>query len=222
MGRRFQQNGGSRVLRWHGSLSTAFVLLVLMPITGCLSTEGPPQEAASSSEGVVVVQPGATVPERPDAAPDYDVLVGEFAAIDGDYRVAHTAFMRAAEKDPASAHLQRRLAELSAKRFDLDGASRHARRAMELDPEHEDTRIFLGRMYRNMRDLTGAREVLLLEDDTLVSSAAGLLLFQMYLERNQLPEALSLADKILEKDAADLGGHMAAATVHERMGNLAE
>ena len=222
MSRRFQQNGGSRVVRLQEGLSTAFVLLVLFSIAGCRSTQGPSQEAVSGSESVVVAEPGKSVPERPDAAPHYDVLVGEFAAIDGNYRVAHTAFMRAAEKDPDSAHLQRRLAELSAKRFDLDGASRHARRAMELDPEHEDTRIFLGRIYRNMRDLSGAREVLLLEDDTLVSSAAGLLLFQMYLERNHLTEALSLVDKILEKDASDLGGHMAAATVHERMGNLAD
>ena len=221
MTRWFQTSNGSAESRPSRSSLVVFLPLAVLFTTSCVSNpvsqpEVPPQEVVRERTSA------SMAPERPNSAPDYDVLVGEMAAIDGNFEVAQSAFLNAAQKDPESAHLQRRLAELSAKRFDLDGASRYGRRAMELDPEHEDTRIFLGRIYRNTRNLSAAREVLLREDGSPMSSTAGLLLFQMHLERNELGAALVLADQILEVNAEDLGGHMAAATVHERMGNLAE
>ena len=154
---------------------------------------------------------------RPDASADYDVLVGGMLLEDGKLVEARAAFERAAAKDPESAYLQRRLGTLAAQMDDLPGALAHAERAVELDPDDVESRIFLGRLYRIRRDAEGAERVLLVPDGQPVSAAAALLLYQVYLEQNRLPEALALVEELAEDDPEDLGAYMAIATVYERM-----
>jgi tetratricopeptide (TPR) repeat protein len=160
--------------------------------------------------------------ERPDAPPEYDVLVGNLAALEGRIADARDAFTRAATKDPDSAYLQRSLGRFSAQLDDLDQALIHGQRAVELDPEDDEARLFLGRLYRIRRDAAGAEGVLLDENGQPVSDQAALLLYQVYLERNRLPEALTVAQDLVASDPGSLGGYMALATAHERMGRPAE
>lgn len=155
---------------------------------------------------------------RPQLAADYDVLLGEIEALEGDLGAARSAYLRAAEKDPGSAFVQKRLAELAAKQADLAGAVRHATRAIELDPEDVESRIFVGRVHRNLGNLGGARSALLKGDGAPLNAAAGMVFFQMLLERNDLVNARALAEILAEDPDDPLPGQMALATVNERMG----
>ncbi len=91
------------------------VLVAAMGLPGCalLGNGSPPKAAARP------LHAGAA---RPDESADYDVLVGEMAAQDGRFLEARDAYLRAARKDPASAHLQRKLARLALKLDDVDAA----------------------------------------------------------------------------------------------------
>jgi tetratricopeptide (TPR) repeat protein len=160
--------------------------------------------------------------ERPEAPAEYDVLVGSLASLEGRPAEARSAFERAAEKDPDSAYLQRTLGRLSAQLDDLEGALVHAQRAVELAPDDEEARIFLGRLHRIRRDVAGAEEALLDEDGEPFSAEAAILLYQIYLEAGQLARALEIAEQVVQERPDILGGHMAVATAYERMGRRAE
>ena len=95
-----------------------------------------------------------------------------------------------------------------------------AERAVELEPDDVDSRIFLGRLHRIRRDAEGAERALLGEDGKPVSPAASLLLYQVYLEQDRLEEALALVNALIAEEPDDLGAYMAAATVYERMDDL--
>ncbi len=185
-------------------------LALSLVLTACTSTTGGGFFEAAPAE--------LSSPERPDLPPEYDILVAELADLDGDTAAARSAFDRAVLKDPDSAFINRRLAELAAKQADLPGAVLHATRAVELDPSDVDSRIFVGRVHRNLGNLPGARNALLNDDGRPLNSTAGLLLFQMLLERNDLSNALVLAEILAEDESEALAGQMAVATVYERMG----
>ena len=167
-------------------------------------------------------KPGVKEPRahaaRPDLSADYDVLAGEMAELDGDISTARQAYAQAALKQPDSAYLQRRQAELAGKQADLPAVARHATRAVELEPADVDTRIFLGRVHRTQGNLAEAYGVLVDEDGQPLNLAAGLLLFQMFLERNDLPSALAMAEKVAVQSPDALASFLARATAYERMG----
>jgi tetratricopeptide (TPR) repeat protein len=181
-------------------------------------------------QGCAALPPASTgraagsLPEiaRDDASVDYDVLVGELAAHDGRFIEAHDAFLRASHKDPTSAFLQRRLARLALKLDHIDEAVVHATRALALEPEDEETRLFLARIHRIRLDLAGVESALLDADGNPISPAAVLLLYQIYLERNRLTDALEIAQGLVEQEPELLDGHMALATVYEHMGRREE
>jgi tetratricopeptide (TPR) repeat protein len=154
---------------------------------------------------------------RDDASAHYDVLVGELAADDGRFIEAHDAFLRASHKDPTSAFLHRKLARLALKLDQIDEAAVHASRAWKLEPEDEETRLFLAGLHRIRLDLAGVESVLLDENGDPISSRAGLLLYQVYLERNRLGDALAITQRLVEESPEQLDGHMALATVYEHM-----
>ena len=191
------------------ALVACSLLLLLTSAFGCASVGGPGGRAHSRQAGKL---------ERPDAAPQYDVLVAELASLDGDLAGAEAAYLRAATKDPTSGYLQRKLAEVAAKQFELERAAVYGERALALSPGDDDFRLFLGRVYRSLRDVDGAERVLLDSKGQPRSLQAGLQLYQIYLEQSRLPEALALAKKLAEGYPDALGGHMAVATVYQRMG----
>jgi len=159
---------------------------------------------------------------RPDAPAAYDVLVGELAAYDGKFVEARDAFLRASHKDRDSGFLERRLARLSLKLENLEDAVVHATRALELDASDEDTRLFLARIHRIRLDLPAVESVLLDEQGQPVSADAVLLLYQVYLERTRLAEALAVTQQLVEDQPELLDGYMALATVYEHMGRRQE
>jgi tetratricopeptide (TPR) repeat protein len=169
----------SRLPRRAG-LALALLAISVAPL-GCATLRSPESASGGSSRAA-----------RPDAPPEYDVLVGSLAALDGDPEQARDAFARAAEKDPDSAYLQRALGRLSAQLDQLDDAQAHAERAVALDPETSEP----------------------------VSEEAALLLYQVYLEASRFSDALRVAQDLLARDPGNLGAHMAVATAYERMGEL--
>lgn len=187
------------------------VLVAALGLPGCalLGSGSPPKTAA---------RPPHVGAARPDEPADYDVLVGEMAAQDGRFLEARDAYRRAARKDPGSAHLQRKLARLALKLDDVDAAVGYATEAFRLDPDDEDTRIFLARIHRIRLDLPAVESVLLDENGEPVSAQAVLLLYQVYIERGRLADALRITQKLVEDEPELLDGHMALATVYEHMG----
>ena len=204
---RFARHSGARFGRLLWGLAGVAVFGL-----ACTSSTGP-----FAKKPLPAGSPGAE--ERPQLPPDFDVLVGELAELEGDVASARRAYARAAEKDPDSAYLHRRQAELAGKQADLSEATRHASRAVELDPDDLAMRLFLGRSHESQGHLAEAYWVLVDEDGQPMSLAAGLLLFQIYLERADLPNALVMSEKIAEKYPDELATFMARATVYERMGD---
>ncbi len=194
--------------RWAG-------MVALLASLGCASvtTSGGPGAGT---------RPHASEPARPGSPADYDVMVGSLAAFEGRLEEARAAFARAAHKDPDSAFIERMLGRLAAQLDDLDAALGHGERALALAPDDSRVRLFLGRLYRIRRDVEGAEGALLASDGFPISTEAALLLYRVYLEANHLQEALALALRIVAREPERLGGHMAAATAHERLGQLSE
>jgi tetratricopeptide (TPR) repeat protein len=187
-------------------------------VSGCAAV---PTSSSSNSSGA---SGSASLPRivRPDAPASYDALVGELAAYDGQFLDARDAFLRASHKDPSSAFLHRRLARLSWKLENLEEAIVHASEALKLEPDDEQTRLFLARIHRIRLDLPAVEAVLLDEDGKPISSDAVLLLSQVYLERTRLAEALAVTRALVAERPDLLDSHMALATVYEHMGKREE
>jgi len=192
---------------WRCRVLAGWVCVLMLP--GCASVPLSVTRSASESEVSAVA--------RPDAPPGYDLLVAELAAMDGEFVESRDALLRAVEKDPDSAFLRERLSRLSAQLNDLDAAVLHARRAVELDPDDESARLFLGRLLRILRDVAGLESVLLDEDGKPISSSAGLLLSQTYLEVGRSDEALSVAEGLVHDDPEMIAGYMTLATAYEQL-----
>jgi tetratricopeptide (TPR) repeat protein len=161
-------------------------------------------------------------PERSAMSADYDVLVGEMAARDGQFDEARAAFDRAVQKDPESGYLRFRLARLEAQTDDLVAALLHAERGLELEPSSVDGRLLLGRLYRIDRNPGGVERVLRDATGDPVSPMAALMLYQVYLESGRMEEALAVVNGLLAEAPEDLAAYMAAATVYERMKDYAQ
>ena len=194
--------------------AAALTLLAVPVVVGCASTlPAGPREAPTFDSGRVV---------RGELADEYDVLVGELAARDGELKAARAAYERAVAKDPDSAVLRFELARLAAQTDDLSAAVDEAEKGLALDPEDLDGRLFLGRLYRLNRDPAGVESVLRDDTGAPISGAASLLLYQVYLEQGQLDAALALAEQLLVDEPDNLGAYMAAATALERAGRVDE
>lgn len=198
------QNPGSFLLCLAGALTLG------MLVTSCASS--PHRSDTSSRDSGRVV--------RPELGVEYDVLVGEMAVRGGEFEVARGAFEQALTKDPDSAHLHFRLAQLVAQSDELPEATVLAERGMELDSENVEGRLFLARIYRMQRDLPGVKRALLDAESQPISPQAALALYQVYLEMDELQLALELAQSLFEDDPTNLGAAMAVATTYERMGRF--
>ena len=194
----------------------ASLLLGLVASTGCASL--PDARAPIAVRG----GPDADRVERPEQPAEYDVLVAEFALFEGKTEVARDAFLRAAAKDPESAYLQLRVGRLQAQLDELESALEYTERAVELEPDNEEARLFLARLHRIRRDLPGVERALRGADGAPVSAGAALLLFQVYVERGMVDRALVVAQDLVASDPENLGGQMALATAYERLGRPQE
>ena len=93
-------------------------------------------------------------PTRP---PELDFLVARDLELDGELEPALEAYQRALAKDPEATELLRKVAELSARAGRLEDAVAYAERAYALDPADRSTRLFLGTLYRFLKDPAARR-----------------------------------------------------------------
>jgi tetratricopeptide (TPR) repeat protein len=184
--------------------------LVLLP--GCASLPPPPTWGWSR------VRPDRERLVRPEAPADYDFLVARELELQGKLGEAGEAYGRAIEKDPDSAFLRRRLAEIAARQGRYADALEQAERAHALDPDDVGTRLFLGTLYRLSKQPDKAEAVLRGADGAPIDDDAALLLYGVYLDADRLPDALAIAKDVIAREPDGLRGYFAAAAAYEKMG----
>jgi tetratricopeptide (TPR) repeat protein len=179
----------------------AWVGLVLVG-TGCAGLRAAP-------EG-----PGREV--RPDAPAEYDVLVYHEHIADGRPQEAIAALERAIEKDDQSAYLHQEMAQMLARTGDLDRAVEHAQRSYELAPDDPEVRSVLAQLYRIQQNSADAEKLLLDEQGKPIDEDSAWLLYQIYLEANDLDAGLGIARWMTENKPDEPRGWIALANVYEK------
>jgi hypothetical protein len=181
--------------------------LAALALGGCASLGG--GAAGEQDLGVEV---------RPEAPPEYDVLVAQQHQSEGQAAEALAAYERAVAKDEDSAYLQRLLADALARAGRLDDALVHARRAYDLDPQDEDGRHLLVQLLRIQRDVP-AIEALLLDDKGAPRDGdAAFALHEIYIEAGRAEDALVMAEWLLHHDSDPLRAQIARANAFQRLG----
>ena len=141
--------------------------------------------------------------------------------LDGELEEALAAYERALAKDPDSPELLRKVAELSARASRLDDAVAHAERAYALDPSDRSTRLFLGTLYRFLRDPARVEQVLREPDGQPFDADAALLLYGTLSEAQRYAEALEMARWLVAHEPDGLRGWFALADAQEKLGDPA-
>jgi len=154
---------------------------------------------------------------RPNAPPEYDLLVAMQHEAHSDLAAATAAYQRALAKDPDSAFIHRRLANTLIRQRDPGQALVHAERAYELEPEDEQTRLFLSQLYRLSRQFEKSEALLVDDAGDPRGEQAALLLYQVYLEFDK-PKAVAVAQWLIDRDPDATSAYAMLAKAHEAMG----
>jgi tetratricopeptide (TPR) repeat protein len=198
-------------------LAICAALLVLgLGLAGCATKLLSSGAQASGGPGY------AKVEIRPDAPPEYDLLVAQQLTVEGRTAEAVDAYLRAVAKDPESAYLHRKAAVALAQHNRLEEALAHGQRAVELDPDDEPSRLFLGQLYRVRRQTGDAERVLTEAPGKPRSPDSAFVLYQVYLDAGRYDDALETARWLAKHEPAELRGRMAVAAVFQRMERHAE
>jgi tetratricopeptide (TPR) repeat protein len=195
------------VHRVRGRRGGVLLIALLLAVSGCASWL--PGERSGT---------GPALQETP---PELDFLVGRDLEAEGNLREALEAYTRALSKDPESVYLLKRAAELSARQNRLSDAVVYAERALELEPDNQGVRLFLGTLYRFRKDVASAERVLRDESGQLVNDEAALLLFGIYTDNRRLGDARALAEWMIDTHPDELRGYFALADAHEKLGDPA-
>jgi len=155
---------------------------------------------------------------RPNAPPEYDVLVAQQHMSEGRVPEAIAAYQRAVAKDDDSAYLHQLLADSLARSNRLDEALVHARRAYEIDPDDVSTRHLLAQLYRIHDDLDSAEAVLVDASGAPRDPDDALLLYQIFLEDDRPSAALEVAQWMVAQDPDALRAHVAVANAYQKLG----
>ncbi|HEY8494548.1 MAG TPA: tetratricopeptide repeat protein [Myxococcota bacterium] len=189
----------------------AALLLALSPlaVAGCSTLGG-----ARRAQPEVVV--------RPEAPADYDYLVGRQLELEGRLDESLAAYQRALAKDPGSALLHRKVAEMLARAGRPDEAVPYAEQALARAPEDTDLRVFLGTLHRLRRDVEAAEAVLRKPDGTPIDTDAALLLYGLYADSGRDEDALRVARWMVRADPTNLRSYFALARAYEKLDRHAE
>jgi len=166
--------------------------------------------------GVREAEPGPEI--RPNAPPEYDVLVANDHLARGELEESLAAYQRALDKDPDSAYLHRKLAIGLIRSGQPAKSLEHAERALELDPDDPQTRLFLGQLYRMQHNVAAAELTLLGESGEPISEEAGALLYQVYLESDRGEQAAATARWLIEMSDNPINGYLALAKAYDLNG----
>ncbi len=177
--------------------------------------------AVAGCAGTTTPVPSAPEPPAPElqapGSAELDFLIARQLELEGRMPEALAAYRRAAARDPESAYLQRKIAQIAARQGELGSAIQHAERAFEIDPADPDTRLLLGTLYRVRKDTPAAEGVLRREDGQPLDEPAAFLLYTIYVESERYPDALETAEWIVENNPDSLRGWFAVAGVHEHL-----
>jgi len=178
------------------------------------------------ASGACASLPGALGAGRPqvvpaDAPPELDFLVARDLELDGEVEPALEAYQRALGKDPDSPELLRKVAELSARAGRLEDAVAYAERAYALDPADRSTRLFLGTLYRFLKDPVRVEQVLREPDGLPFDPDAALLLYGTLSEAQRYAEAKEVARWLIAHEPGGLRGWFALAEAEEKLGDAA-
>ncbi len=165
---------------------------------------------------------GPGVEIRPDAPPEYDVLVFHDHIANGRVDEAIVALERAVAKDGQSPYLHRLLAEFLARSSQIEEAVAHARRAHELAPDDPEMRSFLAQLYRIQQDVDAIEALLRDEDGAPRDLDSAFLLYQTYADAGDLDAAVETARWITGEAPEELRGWIALASAYERLGKPIE
>ena len=189
----------------------AALLLALSPlaVAGCSALGG-----ARRAQPEVVV--------RPEAPADYDYLVGRQLELEGRLDESLAAYQRALDKDPGSAPLHRKVAEMLARAGRPDEAVPYAEQALARAPEDTDLRVFLGTLHRLRRDVEAAEAVLRRPDGTPIDTDAALLLYGLYADSGRDEDALRVARWMVRADPTNLRSYFALARAYEKLDRHAD
>ena len=163
-----------------------------------------------------VRDPGSGPEVRPNAPPEYDILVAHAHRARGDLGGVLAAFERALEKDPGSAYIHRELAIGLIRAGRRAESLEHAERALALDPDDPRTRIFLGQLYRMQRNVAAAELALLGESGEPINEEAGRLLYKVYMESDRDQQAVDLALWWIDVADDPIAAYAALAKAYER------
>jgi tetratricopeptide (TPR) repeat protein len=156
-----------------------------------------------------------------DAPPELDFLVARDLELDGELEPALEAYQRALSKDPESPELLRKVAELSARASRLEDAVAYAERAYALDPEDRSTRLFLGTLYRFLKDPLRVEQVLREPDGQPFDPDAALLLYGTLSEAQRYQESMETARWLIVHEPDGVRGWFALADAQEKLGDPA-
>lgn len=190
-----------------GSRGGVLLLALLFVASGCASWA--PGEGSQPSRALE------------NASPELDFLVGRDLEMEGQLQEALAAYTRALSKDPESVYLLKRAAELCARQNRLSEAVVYAERALELEPDNQGVRLFLGTLYRFRKDVASAERVLRDESGQPLNDDAAVLLYGIYADNRRLSDARSLAESMIDADPDGLRGYFALADAHEKLGDPA-
>ena len=154
---------------------------------------------------------------RPDAPPEYDVLVAQQHISEGRVAEAIAAYQRAVAKDDGSAWLHRVVAEALARANQLDEALVHAKRAHEIEPADPIGRSLLAQLYRVRNQPELAAGLLVDASGAPLDADAANMLYQLHLENEKPDAALAVAEWMLANDPDPLHARIALANVYEKL-----
>ena len=159
---------------------------------------------------------------RPEAPPEYDVLVAQQHQVDGSGQAAVAAYRRALAKDADSSYLHLALADALARSQHMDEAIAHARLALDLDPERREARTLIAQLHRIRGEPQLAEASLVTPEGAPLDLEAAYQLYHLYLETGRAEAAVEVARWMRDEDPEEVRGYVMLASALERAGRSLE
>src|SRR5262245_59613009 len=192
--------------------SAARAVLVALLASGCASL----LDRHTGSDETDAAADYTVQPVSPEAEADAAFMRGRAFELDRRYLEAAESYEKAVRIDPNSPDLQRALAQVWMSAGEPARALEYAERALALQPDDEGLRVSLASLHARMHDYDRAIELLEpvfqkggLDDEGLFT------LFTLYLNTDNGPGALAVAQRMVKDDPDDVRGYLALGAAYE-------